>query len=378
MDMHMWLRSVSKDITNLSLSISKRARCDAVKLRSLRFHDHGNAAGTDRFLDGESDLLGEPFLDLESAGKGLGDARELGQAENQLVGDVSDGDLGESVGLQSHIVGRGEVTRWMPRRTDLAGKRHEMVLAKTEHVDIPDDDHLFVVLREHRIVDDVHEPLLVSLCHPHEGLGVSLGRAQKPLPIGILADTLEDGADGEGELGEVLLLLRRGEVEAFLGGLGYGRETSAGGPSKTTRVVERWYVLTGPTETFLVCDTRAIHIKSHAMLDQLVSDLGSELIHVPPIREVVRLILVVLVRGHRPRPQRDVWERRERARGRGSRGSRAGRGGGTRGGPEAVPLPLLSGVERRVRMTRVGETEIDLVRPGSGVRPRSRRRRSEQ
>jgi hypothetical protein len=77
-----------------------------------------------------------------------------------------------------------------------------------------------VVFCKHRIVDDVHEPLLVPLCHPHEGLGVSLGSAQKPLPIGILADTLEDGANGEGELGEILLLLRRGEVEAFLGGLG--------------------------------------------------------------------------------------------------------------------------------------------------------------
>lgn len=64
-----------------------------MKLRSLRFHHHGNAAGANRFLDGESDLLGEPFLDLESAGKSLGNARELGQAEDELVGDVSDGDL---------------------------------------------------------------------------------------------------------------------------------------------------------------------------------------------------------------------------------------------------------------------------------------------
>lgn len=50
-----------------------------------------------------------------------------------------------------------------------------MMLAETKYVDIPDDHHLLMILRKHRIVDNVDQPLLVALGHPHQGFGVSLG-----------------------------------------------------------------------------------------------------------------------------------------------------------------------------------------------------------
>lgn len=86
-DMHMWL-SERPDQSSDGHTIMREEKEDA-----RGFHDDGHAPGLDGLLDGDGDLLGEALLNLEPAREGLCDASELGETENQLVGDVSDVDL---------------------------------------------------------------------------------------------------------------------------------------------------------------------------------------------------------------------------------------------------------------------------------------------
>jgi hypothetical protein len=97
-----------------------------------------------------------------------------------------------------------------------------MMLAQTKHVDVPHNNHLVVVFRKHRVIDHIHQPLLVPLGHPHERLGVPLGRALQALAVRVLADALEDGAQGGREDGEVGGGLGGGKVEALFGQFGWG------------------------------------------------------------------------------------------------------------------------------------------------------------
>lgn len=58
------------------------------------FDDDGDALGLQHFGEGESDLFGQAFLDLEAAREHFGDAGELGEADDAAVGDVADVHLG--------------------------------------------------------------------------------------------------------------------------------------------------------------------------------------------------------------------------------------------------------------------------------------------
>ena len=60
---------------------------------SRRFHYDGDAAGTDRFLDGERDLLRESFLNLEPATERLGNPSKFGKPKDQFVRDVGNRNL---------------------------------------------------------------------------------------------------------------------------------------------------------------------------------------------------------------------------------------------------------------------------------------------
>ncbi len=53
-------------------------------------HDDGDALGLEDVHDGVGDLLGEALLDLQAAGVHLGDAGELGEADDGVAGDVAD------------------------------------------------------------------------------------------------------------------------------------------------------------------------------------------------------------------------------------------------------------------------------------------------
>ena len=95
---------------------------------SRRFHYHRDPTGMYCLLDGERDLLRQSLLDLQPATEGLGYARELGEAEDELVGDVGDRNL--------HIVRRllrvrDRAGEGCKKGTDLACERNEMVFAET-------------------------------------------------------------------------------------------------------------------------------------------------------------------------------------------------------------------------------------------------------
>jgi len=49
------------------------------------------------------------------------------------------------------------------------------MFTQTEDIDVPDNDHLFVILCKDCIVDRIDQPLLVSLRHPQQGFRVPLG-----------------------------------------------------------------------------------------------------------------------------------------------------------------------------------------------------------
>lgn len=70
------------------------------------------------------------------------------------------------------------------------------MLAQTEDIDIPDNDHLVVILGKDGVVDRIDQSLLVTFRHPQESLGVSFGSTFETLSIWVFADTFEDRTDG--------------------------------------------------------------------------------------------------------------------------------------------------------------------------------------
>lgn len=63
-----------------------------------------------------------------------------------------------------------------------------------------DDNHFIVALVEEGIVDEVIDIDLVALCEEEHGLGVAGGGVEEALAVRVLADALEEGADGAAHL----------------------------------------------------------------------------------------------------------------------------------------------------------------------------------
>ena len=120
-----------------------------------RLHDDGDALGLEDLHDGVGDFLGQAFLDLEAARVHLGDAGELGEADDGVGGDVANVHL-QIMGLAIGCARGGT-------ETCLAGKGYEVVLAQTVNFDILDNNHFVVALVEKRIVYDVFHVDLVAL-----------------------------------------------------------------------------------------------------------------------------------------------------------------------------------------------------------------------
>lgn len=78
-----------------------------------------------------------------------------------------------------------------------------MVFAETVDVNILDDDHLVVALVEES-VGDVLDVGLVALGKKQKSIRVTRRRVQEPFTVGILADTLEEGAHSTAHLFEPL------------------------------------------------------------------------------------------------------------------------------------------------------------------------------
>lgn len=80
--------------------------------------------------------------------------------------------------------------------THLADKGDEVVLAEALDVDVLDDDHLVVALVEEGVVDEVADVDVVATGEEEEGVCIAGGRVDEALAVGVLADALEQGADG--------------------------------------------------------------------------------------------------------------------------------------------------------------------------------------
>lgn len=70
------------------------------------------------------------------------------------------------------------------------------MLAQTEHIDIPHNDHFVVIFSKDGIVDCVDQSLLVAFRHPQERFGVPFWGTLETLSVWILTDTFEHSADG--------------------------------------------------------------------------------------------------------------------------------------------------------------------------------------
>ena len=82
----------------------------------------------------------------------------------------------------------------------LAGKRHQVVLAQAEYLDIFHDNHLVMSFVEYGIVDDISHVFLVPLGEIQHGLCVAVGGGQDAFPVRVFSDTLQDGTDSAAHL----------------------------------------------------------------------------------------------------------------------------------------------------------------------------------
>ena len=84
--------------------------------------------------------------------------------------------------------------------THLSGEGDQMVLAKTEDLNVLYDNELIVILVEDSAVDNVPQVLLVALGKVHHSFCITLRGTVKTLSFWVLADTLEQSTDCSGEL----------------------------------------------------------------------------------------------------------------------------------------------------------------------------------
>ena len=128
-----------------------------------------------RLFDAVADLDCQALLDLQPAGVGLHDTRDLAQAGDFAVRNIC--------------------------YVSLADERAHVMLAHRVQLDVPDYHHLLVFLVENGLLNDLSAVLLVSLGHELQGFRHALGGLHEPLARRVLADEAEDFLDVRGYLG---------------------------------------------------------------------------------------------------------------------------------------------------------------------------------
>lgn len=91
------------------------------------------------------------------------------------------------------------------------------MLAETEDLNVLDDDHLVVALLEDGVVHDVADILLVALGEKEHRLSVASGGVKDTGAVDVLADALENGANGALELVQPLSSLFGALLESLAG-----------------------------------------------------------------------------------------------------------------------------------------------------------------
>jgi hypothetical protein len=127
-----------------------------------RFHDDGDAQRIDLLPNRIRDLAREPLLDLQTPAEDIDQPRNLAQAD--YLGPWNIGDV------------------------TLAEERQEVMLTETVEVDVLDDDHLAVVDREQRVVEDCVDVHVVAARQKLEGLLDAFGSVQQSLAARIFTD----------------------------------------------------------------------------------------------------------------------------------------------------------------------------------------------
>lgn len=94
------------------------------------------------------------------------------------------------------------------------------MLAKTKYLNIPHDNHLIVVFRKDCIVDYIYKPLLVTLSHPQQSLGISFWGTLQSFPVRVFTNAFKHGSKSRGEELHVGGLLFGGGVQTEMCGLG--------------------------------------------------------------------------------------------------------------------------------------------------------------
>src|SRR5581483_2211783 len=139
----------------------------------LRLDDHTDTARTQFLFKRQSDLLGQPLLDLQAPGEHVDHARHFGESDDAPVRNVG------------HVRPAEE---WQ-----------HMVLAQRVELDVPHHDHALVAgLLEERVADDLGRVHRVPTREKLQGLRDAHRRLHQPFAIRILAQQLELTADEGG------------------------------------------------------------------------------------------------------------------------------------------------------------------------------------
>jgi hypothetical protein len=84
--------------------------------------------------------------------------------------------------------------------THLSGEGDQMVLAKTENLNVLYDDELVVIFVEDSAVNNVPQVLLVALGKVHHSFCITLRSTMETLSFRVFSNTLEQSTDCSGEL----------------------------------------------------------------------------------------------------------------------------------------------------------------------------------
>src|SRR5262245_10293592 len=128
-----------------------------------RFDDHPHSMRIELRLQGFSDLHGQPLLNLQPSRKHVHDARNLAESHHLLIGQIA------------HM--------------NSAVERQQVMLAHAEEIDVFHNDHLVVLDREERAVQEMIDVAMITLGHEGEGLGHSLGSLEESTPGWLLTES---------------------------------------------------------------------------------------------------------------------------------------------------------------------------------------------
>ena len=149
----------------------------------LAFNLNANTLGTEFFVEGRGDLLGHPFLDLETLGKHVDQAGNLGEADDLFIRDI--------------------------RNVAATKEGQNVVFAEAEKLDVANEDHVLVLDVKKRLIDQFVDIHLVARGQSFHALQVALRGLEESLTFGVFAasvqqtfDILAEGLIGEFSLGQ--------------------------------------------------------------------------------------------------------------------------------------------------------------------------------